>query len=161
MSRYAENTDVTSEKSRAEIERTLTRYGAESFMYGWKDGAAMIAFRAKDRNIRFLLPMPDKKAREFTHRRPSDEYSNTRTGAEVFAKRYEQSVRQRWRALSLCIKAKLEAVSAGITQFEEEFYAHIVLPGGRTVYEETHANVAIAYESGEMQLLLPNYSGAN
>lgn len=34
MSRYAETTSVSSESSRGEIERTLSRYGASSFMYG-------------------------------------------------------------------------------------------------------------------------------
>ena len=45
MSRYAESTSVSSEKSRAEIERTLTRYGATGFMYGWTDGNALVAFQ--------------------------------------------------------------------------------------------------------------------
>ena len=35
MSRYAEQTSVAAERSRAEIEGTLTRYGATAFMYGW------------------------------------------------------------------------------------------------------------------------------
>jgi hypothetical protein len=34
MARYASNTDVPSDRSRAEIERTLVRYGADEFMYG-------------------------------------------------------------------------------------------------------------------------------
>jgi hypothetical protein len=33
MSRYAEKTNVPSDKSRAEIESTLRRYGAEGFIY--------------------------------------------------------------------------------------------------------------------------------
>ena len=41
-------------------------------------------------------------------------------------------MRQRWRALALCIKAKLEAVECGITSFEEEFLAHVVMPNGQT-----------------------------
>jgi hypothetical protein len=69
---------------------------------------------------------------------------------------HEKACRQRWRALALCIKAKLEAVEAGITQFEEEFYAHIVLPGGRTIYEETSEAVRVTYESGKMPPLLPH-----
>lgn len=36
MSRCAQNTSVSSEKSRAEIERILRRYGADGFMYGWE-----------------------------------------------------------------------------------------------------------------------------
>ena len=41
MGRYAANTEVGSERSRAEIERTLTRYGATSFMYGWDQAGAL------------------------------------------------------------------------------------------------------------------------
>ena len=33
MGKYAENTEVSQEKSRAEIETTLRRYGAEAFSY--------------------------------------------------------------------------------------------------------------------------------
>jgi hypothetical protein len=37
MSRYASETSVSQDRSRAEIERTLQRYGADMFSYGWKD----------------------------------------------------------------------------------------------------------------------------
>lgn len=63
--------------------------------------------------------------------------------------------RQRWRALALVIKAKLEAVEAGITEFEEEFLAHIVLPNGGTVGQFMLPQVATAYETGQMPPLLP------
>jgi hypothetical protein len=36
MARYAAETTVASDRSRAEIERILERYGASSFMYGWQ-----------------------------------------------------------------------------------------------------------------------------
>lgn len=149
MRRYAENTDVSAESSRAEIETTLSRYGADQFMYGTKTDMAVIAFRAKGRNVRFTVPLP-----------PLSQFERTSKGARHIKAHQEkaqtQAVRQRWRALALCIKAKLEAVEIGITQFEEEFYAHIVLPGGKTVYEETYAKVALAYESGKLPPLLPD-----
>jgi hypothetical protein len=56
------------------------------------------------------------------------------------------------------IKAKLEAVAAGITIFEDEFLAHIVLPGGQTVAETIRENIAIAYREKRVQPLLPDYS---
>jgi hypothetical protein len=151
MTRFAEKTEVSSTKSRDEIERTLTRYGATGFMYGWSDGKAVIAFAAKNRHIKFTLPMPDPKAREFTH---TPARGNLRSDAERAAA-YEQGVRQRWRALALVIKAKLEAVAAGITVFEDEFMAHIVLPGGETVGEWMRPQIAIAYDKGNMPPLLP------
>jgi len=37
---YAEDTRVPIERSRSEIERTLERYGATAFSYGWDEQRA-------------------------------------------------------------------------------------------------------------------------
>lgn len=81
MGQYAAQRTVTPEKSRTEIERTLTRFGATSFIYGWdqKDGQtiAVVVFRLADRHIRLNLPLPRRDDPEFTEylqgawRRPS------------------------------------------------------------------------------------------
>ena len=97
MSPYAENTTVPAEKSRAEIERTLMRYGASQFMYGWDVAqGAVVQFRAKDRFIKFVLPMP---------RRDDPLFWRTDTGRtrapQVAEQAWEQATRQRWRALAL------------------------------------------------------------
>ena len=151
MTRYAENTAVPSDRSRAEIERTLTRYGADQFMYGWGDGNAIIAFRADGRQVKFVLPMPDRNHRDITHT-PSRGTVRTKVQQDEV---YEQLVRQKWRALSLVIKAKLEAVEAGITVFEDEFLSHILLPNGSTVGDWARPQIAEAYENGTMPKLLP------
>jgi hypothetical protein len=150
MSRYAENTSVSSERSRAEIEQTLSRYGADGFMYGWDGGTAVLAFHMHGRRIRFDLQMPERNAEEFT----KTETGRDRSAAQA-AKAWEQACRQRWRALALVIKAKLEAVESGITMFEEEFLAHIVLPNGGTVGGWMLPQVKDAYQSGQMPPLLP------
>lgn len=154
MSRYAERTTVPSDRSRGEIERTLTRYGATAFAYGWSGATAQIMFEIRtdrgSRRVRFGLPMPDRNAREYT----MSPAGRARRSAEAAANAYDQAVRQRWRALSLVIKAKLEAVAAGITTVEDEFLAHIVLPDGSTVGEYTAPGIAAAYESGEMPPML-------
>lgn len=146
MSRYAENTTVKADASRAEIERTLVRYGATAFSYGWDADCAAIMFAAHGRQIRFLLPMPDRADRAFTH---TPERGNVRTAAAAEAE-YDKAVRQRWRALALMVKAKLEGVAAGIVTFEEEFLPHIVLPSGRTVFEEVGDDVEQAYLTGKV-----------
>lgn len=148
--RYAQGTSVDSSASRAEIERTLTRYGATSFMYGWEESRAALAFSADGRQVRFILPLPDRHDRRFTHT-PAKNQARSPEAAE---KEYEQACRQSWRALALVVKAKLEAVSAGIVSFEQEFLAHIVLPNGRTVFEETSAAVELAYKTGYVKPLL-------
>jgi len=146
---YAQGTTVDSSASRAEIERTLVRYGASSFAYGWQEGSALIGFTAHGRQIRFILPMPDRSSRDFTLT-PTGRARSERGQIEA----YEQAVRQRWRALALVVKAKLEAVASGIVTFDEEFYAHMVLPGGQTVYQATIGAVEYAHETGDVRPLL-------
>ena len=151
MSQYASNTKVGRAQSLDEIERTLMRYGATGFAYGWEGSVAMVQFQAAERRIRFLIQMPDRDSEEFT-RTPS---RGTPRSEDAAFREWDQACRQRWRALALVVKAKLEAVSAGITTFEEEFMAHIVLPNGRTVGQEALPGIAHAYETGQMQPLLP------
>lgn len=146
MATYASQTGVSSEASRAEIERTLRRYKATSFMYGWEETQALVGFVVNDRKIRFLLPMPNPKDRHFTH---TPARRTLRSPAEQ-EKAYEQAVKQRWRALALVIKAKLEAVEAGIVSFDEEFGMHFVLPSGRTVAQEVLPAMVEAYRLGHM-----------
>lgn len=150
MAKYAETTAVSSDRSRAEIERVLARYGANRFMYGWDQESAVIAFEMQGRRIQFRLPLPDRDAEEFTQT-PT---GRQRAAAQA-ADAYDQAVRQRWRALALVIKAKLEAVDAGITVFEDEFMAHIVLPSGETVGNWMRPQIEASYRSGTMPPLLP------
>lgn len=155
MTRYAENTSVPSERSRAEIEQILRRYSATAFSYGWDQSRAVIMFELAGRRIRFDLPMPDPNDRQFTHT-PSRGQKRSPAQQE---QAYEQSVRQRWRALALVIKAKLEAVEAGITEFEDEFLAHVVLPNGERVGNWLRPQIARAYDTGSMPAMLPAPEG--
>ena len=148
--KYAENTSVSVEKSKAEIEILLQRYGADQFLNAWEEGRAMIQFRANGKYVKFILPLPNKTDEKFLrHPRFYRTYSS-----EKSLQLWEQACRQAWRALALVVKAKLEAVESGITSFEEEFFAHIVLPNGKTVFQETHKNVELAYSSGKVGNLL-------
>ena len=148
MGKYAANTNVSSELSRLEIEKTLIRYGAENFAYATTQGKAMIGFTMCERQIKFILPLP-----------VLSEFSLTPTGRKrTENSRYEaweQACRQRWRALNLVIKAKLEAVECGISVFEDEFMANIVLPGGQTVSDFMKPQIEQAYISGEVPKMLP------
>jgi len=153
VTRYAANTSVSSAKSKAEIEAIVERYGAAQFISGWEATRAVIGFTMAGRQVRFTLEMPDKADRAFTH------HSKGARTAEAALAQWEQACRQKWRALLLVIKAKLEAVESGISVFEEEFLANIVMPDRRTVAEHVRPSIAIAYETGSMSQMLPDYSG--
>ncbi len=169
MGRYAQDTTVSSERSKAEIESTLKRYGADKFMSGWSDGKAAIQFQLKSKMVRFILPMPNRQADEYcltgcagvggSHGKDRAGYhtmgcykARPEDQAEAL---WEQDCRQRWRAMNLAIKAKLEAVVCGITTFEEEFFAHIVIPGqgGKTMGELMLHRIDEAYATGKAPAL--------
>ena len=149
MSIYAKHTAVPVDRSRAQIEGVLRRYGATGFGYSWERrevpiipvpvyGAktelrefAILVFAVKERRVRLDVPMPT--ARE--------------AGTET---RAEKAVRQRWRAVLLVIKAKLEAVESGISSLEAEFLANIVTESGRTIGEAIIPRLSEAVRSGRL-----------
>lgn len=92
MPKYAATTEVSQEKSRAEIETTLRRYGADAFSYGWEDTKAVIAFRAYDRHVRFTMNMPDRQDPEFTqYKRGYSTHNRSESAANTA---WEQAGRQ-------------------------------------------------------------------
>lgn len=155
MGKYAESTTVSTESSRNEIERTLIRYGAKSFVYGMDGARALVGFEIAGRRVRFILSMPDPAADKFQF------HSRGRRTPEAARAQWDQACRQSWRALALVIKAKLEAVTAGITTVEDEFLAHTVLPDGSTVGEAIKGQISESYRLGKMPPLLGlGYEGA-
>lgn len=153
MPRYAAETTVPVERSRAEIETTLIRYGADEFHSGWKEGAAMISFRLRSLFIRFVLPLPARSEERFLFKTDRYGFKKRRTERQVVSE-WEQEIRQRWRALLLTIKAKLEAVECGISSVEQEFLAFIVMPNDRTLGDWLLDQALPAIRAGSMPRLL-------
>lgn len=125
---YAVDTKVPVINTRAEIEETLTKYGATSFAFALQADRSVVMFELNDRRIRFDLPVPSRAT--------------------------EKTLRQRWRALFLSIKAKLVSVDTGIESLEEAFLAHIVLADGKKVYENVREGINDQYVSGVVGPLL-------
>lgn len=151
MRRFASDTSVSVERSKAEIESLVMRYGATGFASGWSGDQAQIQFMSHDRMIRFNLPLPRRDEKRFT----TTPAGRKRLDADDQYKAWEQGCRQLWRALTLAIKAKLEAVECGISSFDSEFLAQIVDPfTGKTVGEIMRPQIAESYKNGPRQLLL-------
>ncbi len=151
---YAANTSVSAARSRCAIEELLRKHGATDFGSGWVQGMTLHAFVMFDlhsRRVKFLLPMPDPKDFAVTGVKRKRHLAPKQREAAC-----EKEERRRWRALCLVIKAKLEAVASGITHFEEEFLAHIVLPDGRTAGQFMLPQIAEAYTSRRMPPMLGN-----
>jgi hypothetical protein len=149
MSQYAAKTEVSMEKSEAEIKTTLRKYGASGYMSGWRDNQCLIAFEIRGKSIRFVLNLPHPGDKQFTEFRRKGGYSVQVRSEGVARQLYDQACRQRFRALALCIKAKMEAVECGIVTFEQEFLAHFVMPDGRNLGE----HIIPQLENGQMPKL--------
>ena len=149
MGTYAKDTSVSVSQSQIEVEKTLLRYGAQGFMRGWDASRAILMFQIYNRQIKMVVPMPTRDAFKYT------ETGRARTSQTAINEAYEQACRQKWRALNLVVKAKLEAVESGISTFEDEFMAHIVLPDGNTAGEWLKPQIKLAYETKQMPAFLP------
>ena len=137
MTLYAQQTRVPVAQSRAEIERLLERHKAMQFGTAVDNESlsARVQFKLHDRIVRFTIALPDPK----------------RIGR---GDRLARAERQKWRALLLVIKAKLESVENQIETFEQAFLANVVLPNDRTVADMVAPSIAKAYQDGRMPRLL-------
>ena len=151
MTKYANRTTVSPDKSKMEIERVLTRYGANQFMYATKEDMAMIGFMYNGKRIQFKIKLPDRNSSEFKET-PSKRRKRSEGNAFI---EWERATRQKWRALALGIKAKLELMDSGIVMFEEEFMPFIVLPDGQTFAEKFLPQIKQIYETKKIPALLP------
>ncbi len=145
---YAEGTTVPVEKTRADIERLLSRHGAAQLgiVTDAERGLAMVLFTLANRQIRMRVPLP----------RLDDVRQSARRGShDGHVARWEQLSRERWRAVLLLVRAKLELVELGLSTIEREFLADIALPDGQTVGEVLHPRLEEAYMTGRMPPMLP------
>jgi len=147
---YAENTSVPVEKTRAEIERLLSRHQCTRFLAGVDHEAhrATVQFEAHARIVKFEITLPDPADPKYKRIKGSYLERN----ASGVAKVVDQETRTRWRALLLVIKAKIEAVESQIATFEDEFLAHTVLPNQQTVAQYIGPMVEEVYATGKMPL---------
>lgn len=148
---FASNTSVSVEKSRAELDRVLAKAGASQRMMGSDDaeGVAYVVFTLDKRQVRLRVPMPradEKRFQRDGRGRPLD--------ASKRAAAYEQGCRTRWRQLLLLVKAKLEAITLGLSTVEREFLADLYLADGRTVHQAIEDGLADMYMTGAMPPLL-------
>jgi hypothetical protein len=146
---YAQATTVPVHRSRAEIEGLLVKHKASQYLtaHDSERGQAVVQFKIQNRIVRFVVKLP--LLTDYAKRR--DRRGLILGDAQKEALR-AQDERQRWRALLLVIKAKLECVENGIATFEEEFLAHIVLPDDTTVGQVILPRIQAAYDGGKLLL---------
>jgi hypothetical protein len=147
VSRYAEKTSVSVENSRGEIERTLSGTALPPLpTAGTRSARSLSSITKTARSGSFF---PCRTARPESSRIPQAEVTVALTPMHT-----RPGSRRAGNGCGLAIKAKLEAVAAGITTFEDEFRAHIVLPDGSTFGLWARPQIAKVYEDNTMPSLL-------
>lgn len=114
---YVRGASVTAAASQSEIQQMLMASGATGLRWSREDGRAAISFGAGPRRFRIVLVLP--------HTAGGLPPRGTLYAA---AKASQDLARQRWRQLSLLIRAKLDAVDSGITTFDQEFLGYLLGP---------------------------------
>ncbi len=146
---YAKGTSVPIERTRSEIERLVTKAGADSFASAFANHRARIQFRMHGFVVRFELDLGVNEVRTKSeiakYKTLSDDLWNARAEAER---------RRRWRALLLGIKAKLEMAESGIELFESVFLANIVMPDGSTVGDQVIDTLSQRLKNGDTTRLM-------
>lgn len=114
---YVRGASITPAASQSEIQQMLLASGATGLRWSREDGRAAISFRAGPRRFRIVLALPHTAEGLPPRGTP---YAASRTPQDL--------ARQRWRQLSLLIRAKLDAVDSGITTFDQEFLGYMLDP---------------------------------
>jgi len=157
---YAAGTTVSVENSRAEVERLLRKRGARQTTIGADEdkGIAHVLFVLDGHTIRLELPLPQWSAFEKKDPTPPGawQWSDSRR-AKWRTDQWEQAQKERWRAVVLLLKAKLELIALGVSTIEREFLADLILPGQRETVGRLLADTIAGLASTEPggPLLLP------
>lgn len=142
--KFADGTEVSAERSRAELETLLRKHGATEFGVFTSDTKTIFMYRLNDRMVRHVVHYPLAAAVTASRARRG------RPAEEQLQRAREAEWRRRWRALVLVCKAKLEVIASGGSTFEREFLADTLLPNGETVGEAMLPRIEESYLSGGM-----------
>lgn len=149
--RYAAGTGVAITRTREEIDKLLQVHGAtgRGVMVREDVGLAQIVFIISGRSYRVEVPLP--RASEFakpkTPPRGWSKWDEARRTSWREAQA-DQASRERWRAVLLVLKAKLELVRIGVSKVEHEFFADLVLPGGERLGSFAQEEIEKAMKTG-------------
>lgn len=143
--RFAEGTEISAERSRADIETLLRKHGASEFAVYTSDDRTIYMYRLKGMMVRHQVEYPKRAPYE------KDPRSSWKKRPEEQVKKLQEAEwRRRWRALLLVCKAKLEMVEAGGSTFEREFLADIMLANGETMGQAMLPRIQEMYQTGVM-----------
>lgn len=150
---YARNTKVSVERSKAEIEKLLRKFGAKKFgtMEDIDAGIAYLMFEHEGLSFQIPVRMPFRKDYTMSPAR------RVRTAAAA-TEAWDQAIKARWRVVFLLTKAKLIAIDQEHSTIEREFLSDVMLPrpdGPSSVGDIMIPELRKAASTGQLPKLLP------
>jgi len=151
MSRYAEGTTVSVERSIDELRRLLTNNGATHYAYGKDPDGEIVQFAIAEHFYRFTVKPPAAVELRATY--VGDDWRAEIRACQInWGIRVEAELRRRWRARVLWLKSVLEFMEQ--VPLEESLLSNLVLPDGRTFGGWAAPQVESMYATGGMPPLL-------
>ncbi len=143
---YAKETIIEPEQTRNDIEKLLFRYGADTFGYGRMGTTSIISFRFHSLVIKLTVeePLLESFFKDSSDRKRSPEKQKLA---------WKQAIRSRWRLLLLVIKGRLEMITVGMSSFEEQFMADIVMPNEQRLSDWVRPILEEANRTDRMPML--------
>ncbi len=118
-------------------------------MYARDGKMSLVSFKWKDHIMR--IPVVECSAEDDVARLTP---SGSKRAARKALLEADRETRRRWRVLLLVLKAKIEAINAGVLAMEEEFLPYMLLKNGATVADWSRtADFRTGLESGKMPLI--------
>lgn len=142
---FMESTEISPEKTIAEIEEVLIRYGANAVLKEYSSGVIeAVSFRVKvnAQDIPFRLPCRWKAIENLFIKR------SRRTWRSDAQKKSDADKARRvaWRQIFRWVQAQLALVDTEMVKVEEVFFPYIQTKGGQTLYELQAGSLALLPE---------------
>lgn len=146
------DTTVSTQKSRADIDKLLTKWGV--------DGVQWTTLKGERSVVRFQIehngaPLMIRLAVDPPAMAPEEQPEWADEDWEPNPKKAAKEARRLHRMLFWYIKSLLEAVDAGILAVDQAFLSHIEGSKGKTVYEVVGEQLQAMVEGGSNRLALP------
>ena len=150
VGKYAINTETSVDKSKTDISRLLSRYGATTTSINETQQFALVAAEIHGVQIRIRLDLPQKNDPNITMT-PQKRYRSK----PAREKEYQRAIKSTWRALFMILNSRLEEVDRGISTAQQAFMPWIMLPDNSIVEDHVLNTIEIAYKTGQVPSILP------
>lgn len=131
---FMETTEISAERTIAEIERSLIAHGAAAVLKDCEAGVIIaVSFKIKTPagDMPFRLPCRWQAIETLLSKRAHKRYPSNREGAA----RREKAKRVAWRQILRWVEAQMALVETSMVTVEEVFFPYLQDPSGRTLYE--------------------------